>query len=117
MISGRFYFRQTQNGNLIGEYSNQNSTRNVSESANQTVDSDFPFVGTYNSTWFEDNPRAAESMTLVISLIPGTRDIYRLIWSNGKQDAFFGEAFIAEDLLIGNYWDDQVTEALRTPRT
>ena len=36
MINGRFYFTQTQNGNLLGEYSNSRSDRNYTESADVT---------------------------------------------------------------------------------
>lgn len=57
MILGRFYFKQTQNGNLLGEFSNQRSDFNHSESAD--------FLNARNEryntskTSFQPNPNSA----------------------------------------------------------
>lgn len=111
MVNGRFYFTQTQNGNLLGEYSNSKSDRNVTESADLT--SEFAagnLVGTYISTWFHGKPH---SLTLVVEEKSGTSGILSIRWHKNEKTVFFGEGFITQNLLIGNYWDDEVEEQLR----
>ncbi|UMY66880.1 MULTISPECIES: hypothetical protein [unclassified Flavobacterium] len=52
MIHGRFCFTRTQNGNLLGEYSNQMSQFNAAECAELLEGPDKeapPFAGTYRS--------------------------------------------------------------------
>ncbi|HLN94441.1 MAG TPA: hypothetical protein VK183_02310 [Flavobacterium sp.] len=110
MIHGRFCFTRTQNGNLLGEYSNQQSQFNATECAElqQEPDEDAPpFVGTYRSTWLErDGP---DEMTLRIATRSTERGtIYTLTWARGTEVVFFGEAFVFGEILVGNYWDKDV---------
>jgi hypothetical protein len=77
-IFGRFYFRQTRNGNLLGEFSNNASNRNFTESANILSEFQTEFVGNYVTTWNENEPT---SLDLVISNKTSTNGIFTLIWS------------------------------------
>lgn len=108
MIIGRFYFRQTNNGNLLGEFSNNVMSGNSTESADRIPGSlEINFIGNYNSTWFGHE---AQFLHLNISPKRGTNEtIFSLIWtdSNGNPN-FRGEGFISDNLLIGNYWDNEV---------
>ncbi len=109
MIHGRFCFIRTQNGNLLGEYSNQLSRFNATECAElrRRDEEEPPFAGTYRSTWLEDD--GPEDMLLTIGPRPSERDsIYKLTWSRGTEVVFYGEAFVFNDVLIGNYWDAEV---------
>jgi hypothetical protein len=108
MILGRFYFKLTESGNLLGEYSNNAMGRISTESADRIPSlATRDFIGNYNSTWFE---QGAELLTLSISRKPRTNEmIFLLIWSDSNNvPLFMGEGFICENLLIGNYWDSEV---------
>jgi hypothetical protein len=112
-ILGRFYFKQTVNGNLIGEYSNQKSEEVWSESANKKPDEknevakdnekNEPFIGTYISTWGERSE--AILCDLKISPKSNTRGIYSLTWEKDNSQIFKGEGFIVDNMLIGDYQD------------
>ena len=103
-ILGRFYFKQTQQGNLIGEYSNQNSKEVWSESANKDKDNpNEPFIGKYTSTWGESD--SAKLCELTIEPKRNTTGIFSLSWIKGKEPIFKGEGFIADNILIGDYQD------------
>ncbi len=111
MILGRFYLRQTPTGNLIGEFSNNSMNRNATESADLIDGFTNNFIGVYNSTWFEDS---AQHLTLRIEAKANTNNmIFILRWSNpANVDVFFGEGFIIDNLLIGNYWDSEVQDRI-----
>lgn len=127
MILGRFYFKQTQNGNLLGEFSNQTSHENRTESAdflNFSIEREnnvrtlfLPnttpaFLGTYNTTWFEGTAIANH-----LRIFPKNEDnnfILLLEWTNASTGFVFrGEGFIVDGILIGNYWDNDIPEGLR----
>lgn len=103
-LIGRFYFKQTKNGNLIGEFSNNLSTRNSTESADLVLASfnQGDFVGEYNSTWQEDDNTGHFTN---LSITKKHKDIYTLQWQRDNQIIFWGEGFIANDILIGDYRD------------
>lgn len=112
MILGRFYFKQTTNGNLTGEFSNYAMSGNTTESADIMTTFTQPFIGEYRSTWFEEN---AESLILIISSSNGTNNrIYTLRWTNPNNDepTFLGEGFIVDGILIGDYRDDILNRAI-----
>jgi hypothetical protein len=56
-LIGRFYFKLTDSKNLIGEFSNNTSKRNYTESADldHRKPDDAKFIGEYFSTWHEEN--------------------------------------------------------------
>lgn len=112
MINGRFYYMQTESGNLMGEYSNQTSFRNVPESA-ELIERNGQFIGSYNSTWFERIDGESVSMILTIDFKPRSEGrLFRLIWQVNGEDQFYGEGFIFNNLLIGNYWDPELEERM-----
>jgi hypothetical protein len=115
MINGRFYFIQTDSGNLIGEYSNQNSIKNTPESAELLRRTEpFPrFIGDYTSTWFEEIP---VSMDLKIENKKGSNQIFVLTWGNEGKTQFQGEGFLFDKSLIGNYWDIELQNLITKKR-
>lgn len=114
MILGRFYFKQTVNGNLLGEFSNDESPRNVCECSNIVSGLDEPFIGQYRSTWFE---RTAQSLTLEIGFKEDTNNtIYTLQWRNNRRIIFHGEGFLVDDILIGDYRDFEMEDVFRAQK-
>lgn len=98
-VSGRFYFKQTSNGNLLGEWSNNHETRVFTESADLISDYDEKagkFVGSYNATWQEGGQ--AHFATLKISR-SGSQ--FKLEWRG--QAKFDGDGMLCDDILIGDY--------------
>ena len=102
-IIGRFYFKLSSNGNLLGEYSNNVSTdcdveaaRRLSERQGTNIN---PFVGKYNSTWTE----GASSHSATLTITKRTAQIYSVEWSRNNEPVFTGEAMIMDGILIGNY--------------
>jgi hypothetical protein len=93
MILGRFYLKQTRNRNLLGEYCNYGMNRINTESAdlidNQNSTEDF--IGTYRSTWLEED--GPEFLNLNIEYaINGNNRIYNLTWSVANGDIrFYGQ--------------------------
>lgn len=101
-IIGRFYFKMTKNGNLIGEYSNSGMQSVDAELAN-SMSSHQGFVGDYNSVWEEDN--RSYSATLHIKLKdPSNTKIFSLEWINKSgKPVHWGEGMMVDDILIGDY--------------
>lgn len=101
-IIGRFYFKRTQNGNLIGEFSNNHILRNSTESADLIYSSD-NFVGQYNSNWQENGEAVFAKLYIDFKL--GSRDsIYQLKWTHSTgEPMYIGEGFLFDGVLIGDY--------------
>ncbi|HZM05014.1 MAG TPA: hypothetical protein VFC44_18590 [Candidatus Saccharimonadales bacterium] len=104
-VTGRFYFKRTTNGNLIGEFSNDGGV--VTESSD-LVNGEIDFHGksdlpvTFNSTWQENGkPYFA---TLVVTRKGKLLDLFDLVWT-GKYGAgnFKGKGMLCDDILIGDY--------------
>jgi len=103
-VIGRFYFKKTDSGNLIGEFSNNHhNLRPSTESADLLVESQQDgFIGVYHTTWQEGGiPFIAE---LHISAKNENRLILSLQWCIRGKSAFEGEAMLCDGMLIGNYW-------------
>ena len=106
-LEGRFFFKETDNGNLIGEYSNNYGIEISTESSDLIAGCDNDsFLGTYHSTWLEDEgPEFAE---LTISKIKRTK-LFTLEWCKINDDKshkiliFVGGAMLCDGILIGNY--------------
>jgi len=104
LLVGRFYFKQTKNGNLLGEFSNNLTKLIFTECAN--IKSEFTkkhsFIGDYETVWFE---KGAESFTLKIEFKFKNKEILKLTLTNpqNNQIIFHGEGFIVDKILIGNY--------------
>lgn len=103
-LIGRFFFKKTNNGNIIGEFSNNRINFISSESADiQNHNDPSNFIGIYNTTWQEqENPSFAK---LTISFKQNTSDrIYKLEWTEQNGELIFiGEGFVFENSLIGDY--------------
>ncbi|WP_417592944.1 hypothetical protein [Owenweeksia hongkongensis] len=55
-IIGSFYFRLTENGNLAGEFTNNESNEIITEGGNlEGGEIDARFIGTYITSWVEND--------------------------------------------------------------
>jgi hypothetical protein len=107
-LIGRFYFKKTANGNLIGEYSNRDpaSARSYAEAATR-IACGSEWVGDYTTTWCEAPKNECVSARLEIEAKPDCVGIFSLRWRptsvpNGKE-MFVGEAMLCDDMLVGDY--------------
>jgi hypothetical protein len=105
-IIGRFYFKQTGNGNLVGEFSNNQSGNIIStESADfikNIEGSDGDYYGEYNSTWQESGEPIFAKLTIVPK--PNCNKLFTLKWFNKNGKLFFeGEGMLCDNILIGDY--------------
>lgn len=96
-IAGRFYFKRTSNGNLIGEWSNNDADRTFSESCDLAEPNDNSFIGTYNSSWRE----GGEALAAKLKITKQRGQLFSLEW-RGDAD-FDGEGMLCDDTLIGDY--------------
>ena len=101
-IIGRFYFKRTQNHNLLGEFSNNVHPGNFTESAD-CIKITENFVGDYHATW-QDNAVVIFAK-LTINYKPNTRNtIFQLEWTSKNGEKMFeGEGFLFDNILIGDY--------------
>ncbi len=105
MIIGRFYFKRTASGNLIGEFSNNTMEKNCTEGANRIYPDTGSFVGTYITTWSEISSPEVSEMVIMPKL--GCINIFTIEWTDltNKKTIFWGEGMIVDDMLIGDYRD------------
>jgi hypothetical protein len=110
-LLGRFFFQKTDNGNLIGEYSNNLGTGVSTESADWIKGcedkecANCKYHGTYHSSWLEGRePQFAE---LKISQKPGDPKLFKLEWREDKNPnpIYVGEGMLCDGILIGDYHD------------
>ena len=104
-LIGRFYFKCTNNGNLIGEFSNNISSGIYSESADLNVTDkkgEDPFIGNYISTWRE-NGRPKSANLLIEYKLDTNSQIYSLTWKLKGNINYFGEGMLCDNILIGDY--------------
>ena len=101
MIIGNFYFQQTENGNLLGEYTNTSIKKIYTEFAIPITNFEIPFIGKFNSTWFEEDNLLIISSILEIEKISNFK--YDLKWKNDNKIIFIGEGFVKDNMLIGFY--------------
>jgi hypothetical protein len=107
-LLGRFYFKKTANGNLIGEYSNRHhaTKRSYAESASR-LSKGAGWVGEYVATWCEPPSRRCLSATLEITAKPKCVGIFVLRWNSDQGLRLFsGEAMLCDDILVGDYTDE-----------
>lgn len=100
-IIGRFYFKMTKNGNLIGEYSNSGMSTIDSESANAKTNQ-HGFIGKYESVWSEDD-KSFLTLIEIEHRDETNQKLYSLKWKKNKKTIFWGEGMIVDDMLIGDY--------------
>ena len=105
MLIGRFYFKKTTEGNLIGEYSHRelNCTRSFAEAASR-VGKGTEWVGDYKTCWVEPPDLEFGQALLKITKKRGAVNLFRLRWyGEDGSELFTGEAMLSDDLLIGDY--------------
>ena len=106
-IIGRFYFKRTQNGNLLGEFSNNVILRNSTESADIIEPLD-GFRGKYYTTWQENGESIFALLTIGFKDNTGN-SIYQLSWTdNDGNTMFIGEGFLFDGILVGDYRDFEI---------
>lgn len=100
---GNFVLTLTTSGNLIGEFTNELTTKVFTESADRTNGKIQKYFGEFLSTWQEDE--IAIITRLIISPIHGSNELkYELKWSNLNGNLIFeGEGFIFNNYLTGFY--------------
>ena len=112
-IFGRFFFKLTDSKNLIGEFSNNFSKRNWTESSDRIIPNaaDGKFDGDYFSTWHEENGGQHECVLAKLEIKQKPENIFSLIWwrvNNGVPETnpfFRGEGILCDGILIGDYQD------------
>lgn len=104
-IIGSFYLKQTSNGNLTGEYTNNTLFTVSTESAVLKEAGTEPFSGRYFSTWYErDVAYSAELIIKPLENVSHTNAKYMLVWIDKVTGPVYeAEAFVAEGMLIGHY--------------
>ena len=101
-IAGRFFFKKTDNGNLIGEFSNNDPSSKIStESADlQPEIHNSGFIGTFHSTWQE----AGKPFFAVLTISQKTNSkLFTLEWNRNNEPIFKGEGMLVDGVLIGDY--------------
>ena len=103
MLIGRFYFRKTTEGNLIGEYSHRDCTRSYAEAASR-VDNGNDWQGEYTTCWVEPPQLQVQQAQLTITRKAASANLFQLEWNGvDGNELFKGEAMLSNDLLIGDY--------------
>jgi hypothetical protein len=103
-LIGRFYFKKTSNGNLIGEFSNNQKNSRISTESSDLVKSENAnrnYIGTYNSTWQENGKPLFADLTISPKI--GNNELFTLSWSRNGKPIFKGEGMLCDDILIGDY--------------
>ena len=102
-VKGSFYLKQTVNGNLLGEFSNNQSIEIYKESADIKGSNTSPYIGNYDSKWFVDGIEYSAALSIKHKTSANKR-LFNLEWV-GVNILFIGEGLLIDDLLIGNYHD------------
>jgi|ERR1035437_3763934 hypothetical protein len=103
-VIGRFYFKKSSNGNLIGEFSNNKSSKISTESSNLAKGCSANYAGEYHSTWQEN--RRCLFADLDISENPSSEGkLFTLNWCRDGKPIFEGGGMLCEGILIGDYHD------------
>ena len=100
---GRFYFKKTTNGNLLGEFSNHAERDVFTESSDLIAPAPgakSDYEGKYASHWREGE----EAFFAELSITKRSTALFRLKWF-GRGDAgnFEGEAMLCDNMLVGDY--------------
>ena len=103
-LVGHFYFKQTVNGNLYGEYSHNKMKDICTESSTLIKSGRVPFEGKYQSSWLDDaNARTAE-LDIDVSTC-NNQHHFTLVWKLGDKEIYRGEGSLCGAILIGHYWE------------
>ena len=109
---GRFFYKLTDNGNLVGEFSNNVDADIVSESADWkcACEDNCPnclYHGTYLSTWRHDNGAVIAELKISRKKgIDASDKLFSLEWRKDNKTLIFkGEGMLCDGILIGNYYE------------
>ena len=120
-LIGRFFFQKTDNGNLIGEFSNNSDTLSTESSdwkkgCENKECANCKWHGTYHSSWQEE----CEALFAELKISPkkGSAKLFSLEWcrnnnntsSTHKELIFVGEGMLCSGLLIGDYRQPTLAE-------
>jgi hypothetical protein len=100
-LFGRFYFKKTSNGNLVGEFSN-NISRSISTESADKVESSDSYIGKYNTTWQENGVVRFAKLNISQKQETGNM-IFTLEWKENDKLIFVGEGMFCDNILIGDY--------------
>lgn len=100
-LLGRFYFKKTSNGNLVGEFSN-NKSKSISTESADKIESFDSYIGTYNSTWQENGTMRFAKLYISQKKDTGNT-IFTLEWKVDDKLIFVGEGMFCDNILIGDY--------------
>lgn len=107
MLIGRFYFKRTATGNLLGEYSHRGSaSRSVYAEAATRTRAGRGWEGTYQTVWREEPNFTPVFARLEISQAEGSTVLFKVEWfddANAARRIFEGEAMECDGNLIGDY--------------
>lgn len=100
-VIGNFYFKCTNSGNLIGEYTNINVKHVFCETAVKSNNHNDGFIGIYHTIWNE-----LEICELYILNITRENLKYKLEWRKNDENRtyYIGEGFEIDNILIGMYY-------------
>ena len=104
-LKGRFYFKCTSIGNLLGEFSNNIAPGIYTESADLNINDkkgEAPFIGSYTSTWQEDGIPKYATLIIGNNHKPNPQ-IYSLTWTQEDKTIYWGEGILFDNILMGNY--------------
>ena len=96
-FTGSFYFNLTINGNLIGEFCNNNSNRIQTESANRIGEGGQSFDGIFISSWVDSKLNISKLE------IKHSKTKFELNWTETGNQNYYGEGFLKDNILIGYY--------------
>jgi len=99
-IIGQFYLKKTSNGNLVGEWSNNDQNKVFSESCDLITAGNDSYVGEYNSTWQEKGEAIFAKLT--ITRKTNNSPLFSLKWQ-GKGFGFEGDGMLCDDVLMGRF--------------
>lgn len=102
MIQGNFYFKLTERGNLIGEFTNNGMEKRWDiESANYHSGTKGNFVCIYISTWLEEEKAFTSKLTITND--EEKKGFYKLDWIRNGKKIFCGDGFVIDNILYGDY--------------
>jgi hypothetical protein len=97
-VIGSFYFKKTNSGNLIGEFTNNKLKKILTESATINHEEIDKFEGEYTSSWHQNNTSILVNLTIKLDGLK-----YVLEWGKDNNTLFKGEGFNVNNILIGHY--------------
>lgn len=100
-VSGRFYFKRTITDNLLGEFSNYFESNIFTECADK-INQGGAFIGKYYSTW-QENGNPVFALLKIKYRTQTNNKIFVLEWFVEGKLKYQGEAFICDEILVGDY--------------